>query len=311
MKYVIVTPRSLSKSGHPSLEKIRAAGFDIVYPSPGTQPTEAELLAVIPGAVGYLAGVEPIGSEVFAVADKLRVISRNGTGVDAIDLEAAKAKGIEIRRAEGANARGVAELAFGHLLAAVRCISSSDAALKAGGWNRRKGRELEGKTLGLLGCGKVGKLVARFALAFDMKVIAYDVYPDSKFAPSDRFRFASLEEVISHADFISLHCPPSRDGRPIIGPGEITAMKKGVVIVNTARQSLVDERAMLAALESGQAAAYTIDAFDKEPPDDRTIITRPDVIATPHIGGFTDESIDRATEVAVDNLLDSLLKLLR
>ncbi|HWP68418.1 MAG TPA: NAD(P)-dependent oxidoreductase, partial [Rectinemataceae bacterium] len=256
-------------------------------------------------------GVEPIGSKVFAAAAKLRVISRNGTGVDAIDLEAAKAKGIEIRRAEGANARGVAELAFGHLLSAVRCISPSDAALKTGGWNRRKGRELEGKTLGLLGCGKVGKLVARFALAFDMKIIAYDVYPDSKFAPSDRFRFVPLGEVIAHADFISLHCPPSRDGRPIIGSEEIAAMKKGVVIVNTARQSLVDERAMLAALKSGQAAAYTIDAFDKEPPDDRTIIACPNVIATPHIGGFTDESVDRATEVAVDNLLDSLLKALR
>jgi D-3-phosphoglycerate dehydrogenase len=308
MEYVIVTPRSLSKSGHPLLEKIRAAGFEIKYPSPGSQPTETELLTLIPDAVGYLAGVEPIGARLLGKASKLRVISRNGTGVDAIDLEAAKAMGIEIRRAEGANARGVAELAFGHLLAATRGICSSDASLKAGGWNRMKASELEGKVLGILGCGKIGKLVARFALAFDMKVIAYDLFPDTTFAPSEHFRFASQGEVISGADYISLHCPPSRDGRPIIGPVEIAAMKKGVVVVNTARQSLVDEAAMLAALEIGQVGTYTIDAFDKEPPNDRTIIDCSKVIATPHIGGFTDESVDRSTEVAVDNLLDSLLK---
>lgn len=308
MEYVLVTPRSLSKSGHPSLEKISAAGFDIVYPSPGAQPTEAQILAVIPGAVAYLAGVEPIGAGVLEKATKLRVISRNGTGVDAIDLDAAKARGIEIRRAEGANARGVAELAFGHLLAAVRGISSSDAALKAGGWNRQKGRELEGKTLGLLGCGKIGKLVARFALAFDMKVLAYDLYPDNAFAPPGPFRFASFKEVVAGADFISLHCPPSPNGHPVIGSSEIAAMKKGAIVVNTARQSLVDEAAMLAALESGQIAAYTIDAFDIEPPENRAIIACPKVIATPHIGGFTDESVDRASDVAVDNLLDSLAK---
>jgi len=306
MEYIIVTPRSLSDGGHPLLEKIRKAGFDILFPSPGAQPTEAQLLAAIPGAIGYLAGVERISASVLGQASKLRVISRNGTGVDNIDLAAAKARGIEIRRAEGANARGVAELAFGQLLAALRNLPASDASLKAGGWSRRKGRELEGKTLGIVGCGKIGKLVARFALAFDMDVIAYDLFPDTKFKPSERFRFASLDELVAKADFLSLHCPPAPDGRPVLGAAEIAAMKRGAVVVNTARQGLVDEAAMLAALDKGRIAAYALDAFDKEPPEDRAIIANPNVIATPHIGGFTEESIDRATEVAVDNLLDSL-----
>jgi phosphoglycerate dehydrogenase-like enzyme len=288
------------------LEKIRKAGFDILFPSPGAQPTEAQLLAAIPGAIGYLAGVERISASVLGQASKLRVISRNGTGVDNIDLAAAKARGIEIRRAEGANARGVAELAFGQLLAALRNLPASDASLKAGGWSRRKGRELEGKTLGIVGCGKIGKLVARFALAFDMDVIAYDLFPDTKFKPSERFRFASLDELVAKADFLSLHCPPAPDGKPVLGAAEIAAMKRGAVVVNTARQGLVDEAAMLAALDKGRIAAYALDAFDKEPPEDRAIIANPNVIATPHIGGFTEESIDRATEVAVDNLLDSL-----
>jgi len=306
MEYIIVTPRSLSDGGHPLLEKIRKAGFDILFPSPGAQPTEAQLLAAIPGAIGYLAGVERISALVLGQASKLRVISRNGTGVDNIDLAAAKARGIEIRRAEGANARGVAELAFGQLLAALRNLPASDASLKAGGWSRRKGRELEGKTLGIVGCGKIGKLVARFALAFDMDVIAYDLFPDTKFKPSERFRFASLDELVAKADFLSLHCPPAPDGKPVLGAAEIAAMKRGAVVVNTARQGLVDEAAMLAALDKGRIAAYALDAFEKEPPEDRAIIANPNVIATPHIGGFTEESIDRATEVAVDNLLDSL-----
>lgn len=306
MEYVIVTPRSLSKGGHPLLEKIRAAGYELVFPSPGAQPSEEELSAVIGGAVGYVAGVEKISAALLEKAAVLKVISRNGTGVDNIDLAAAAARGIVVRRAEGANARGVAELAFGHILSACRSISSSDADLKKGGWNREKGFELEGKTLGILGCGKIGKLVARFALAFDMDVLAYDLYPDRNFAPSERFRFATMPEILSASHVLTLHCPPAADGKPVLGAAEIAAMKKGAVVVNTARQGLVDEAAMLGALAGGHVKAYALDAFDREPPDDRRIILDPRITVTPHIGGFTAESIDRATEAAVDNLLDSL-----
>lgn len=306
MEYVVITPRSLSKGDQPLLKNICDAGFDLVFPSPGTQPTEPELLAVISGAVGYLAGVERISAAVLDRASRLKVISRNGTGIDNIDLKAAKAHRIEIRRAEGANARGVAELAFGHILAAARSIPASDADLKAGGWKREKGFELEGKTLGLLGCGKIGKIVAQFALSFGMKVVAYDLYPDPTFKPSEEFRFATKDEIISESDILSLHCPPSPGGLPILGAPEITALRRGAIVINTARQGLVDEQAMMAALDQGLLKAYTIDAFDKEPPEDRRLLANPHVIATPHIGGFTEESIDRVTEVAVNNLLDVL-----
>jgi len=184
-------------------------------------------------------------------------------------------------------------------------MPASDALLKAGGWSRAR----EGSTRqnqGIVGCGKNRQLVARFALAFDMEVIGYDLFPDARFKPSERFRFAPLDELVAKADFLSLHCPPASDGKPILGAAEIAAMKRGAVIVNTARQGLVDEAAILAALDKGQIAAYALDAFDKEPPEDRAIIAGRNVIATPHIGGFTEESIDRATEAAVDNLLESL-----
>jgi phosphoglycerate dehydrogenase-like enzyme len=165
---------------------------------------------------------------------------------------------------------------------------------------------LEGKTLGLVGCGKIGRLVARFALAFDMKVLAYDPYPDTSFAPSPRFAWTTLLELLARADAVSLHCPPSPGGAPVLGAPELALLKKGVVVINTARGSLVDGAAMTAALASGQVAAYTLDAFDQEPPEDWSLAQNKRVVATPHIGGFTDESVDRATEVAIDNLLAAL-----
>jgi phosphoglycerate dehydrogenase-like enzyme len=277
-----------------------------VFPSPGAQPTEAQLEAVIADAVGYIAGVEKIGASLMAKAVKLVAISRNGTGVDNVDLAAAKERGIRVLRAEGANARGVAELAFGHILAAARGLCAADARLKAGEWSREKGFELEGKTLALIGCGRIGRLVARFALAFDMKVLAYDLYPDFSFAPSPAFSWTSLVEALAQADVVSLHCPPAADGRPLLDGASIASLKKGVVVVNTAREGLVDAKVMATALDSGGVRVYAMDAFDKEPPEDWGLVKNPRATASPHIGGFTEESIDRATEVAVDNLLAAL-----
>lgn len=306
MDKVIVTPRSLSSGGHPLLNKLRDAGYELVFPSPGAQPSEAQLLAVIPDAIGYVAGVERIGSRLIEAASRLRAISRNGTGVDNIDLEAASRKGVAIRRAEGANARGVAELAFGLILDSARSISKVDTALKAEQWKREKGFELEGKTLGLIGCGKIGRLVARFALAFDMRVLAHDPFPDPEFDPGPGFAWATFPRALADADVLSLHCPPRKGGRPVLGDEEIAALKKGVVVVNTARQSLVDETAIARALDAGAVRAYAIDAFDKEPPEDYALVKRASVLATSHIGGFTDESVERATAMAIDNLLEAL-----
>ncbi|MEN6318027.1 MAG: phosphoglycerate dehydrogenase [Rectinema sp.] len=306
MENIIVTPRSLSKGNNPLLARIKDAGYNLVFPNPGKQPTEDELVEVIGDAVGYIAGVEPITAAVLEKAEKLKVISRNGTGIDNIDLETARKKNIKIRKADGANARGVAELTIGLILAAVRDIVLSDRSLKSGIWNREKGFELEDKTLGIIGCGKIGQLVSRFALEFGMNVLAYDAYPNPDFHPSGNFRFDALRAVLKNSDIVSLHCPPLPDKRPLIEAAEIATMKHGAIIINTARQSLVDEKALLEALDSGILHCYAIDAFDKEPPDDLSLAKNERVIVTPHIGGFTEESIQRATEAAIDNLLESL-----
>ena len=305
MKTVIVTPRSLSSEGHPALRRIDAAGYAVTFPAPGRRPTEEELIAALDGCVGYLAGVETISRRLIAAAGGLKVISRNGVGVDNIDLEAAAEHGITVARAVGANARGVAELAVGHMLAAARGIPAGDAALKSGTWQRERGIELRGRTLGLIGCGCVGQIVAHLAGALDMRVCAYDPFPRQDFRPGGRFSFNSFDEVIAVSDVISLHCPPRSD-RHVIGAGEIARMKTGVILVNTAREGLVDTPALIDALNAGTIHSYCIDAFESEPPRERTLVSHPRVIATAHIGGFTRESVDLAAETAVDNLLGAL-----
>lgn len=304
MNKILVTPRSISANGHPALAKLQTAGYEVVFCAPGVQPSEQDLLAALPGCVGMLAGVEPITATVLEAAGRLKAISRNGVGVNSIDLDAAARRNIKILNTPGANARGVAELTWGLLLAMVRAIPFGDAAFKAQTWKRKKGIELADKTLGLIGCGSIGKLVAGYGLAFGMKVLAFDPYKDESFKPSEAFGYvASINDLLTQSDVISLHCPPAKDGTLLIDAPALAAMKKGVYLVNTARTELLDEKAVCDALDSEQIAALGLDVFSPEPPDDWTLASHPRVVATAHVGGFTHESVDRAVEMAVDNLL--------
>ena len=306
MSKVLVTPRSITSGGHPAMDRLAAAGLEVVFCTPGKQPDEEELLRLLPDCVGYLAGVEKVSTAALEAAKRLKVISRNGTGVDGIDLAAAERLGIAVCRAEGANAQGVAELTFALILSLARSIPFSDAGIKAGRWERRKGLELRGKTLGLIGCGKIGRLVAGMTIGIGMDVVAFDVVVDRSYSPSDRFRFAPLAEVLAVSDAISLHCPPSPDGKPIVDAAALKGIKRGAYLVNTARASLVDAHAVAAALETGQLAGVATDVFETEPPRDNPLVDNDRVIATPHIGAFTHESVNRAVDVAVDNLLKQL-----
>ena len=299
---ILITPRSLTKSGHPALKRIEAAGYEIVFSAAGRQPSEAELLQLVPGCVGWLAGVEPISARVLEAATDLKAISRNGTGVDAIDLDAAQRLGIVVLRADGANAAGVAELTLGLILALARAIPISDAKLKQGIWERVEGFEIHGKTLGLVGCGQIGHRVAQMALQLGLKVLAYDPIPSQQ----EGVQRVTLNEVFSAADIISLHCPPLPDRKPLIDGAALQHMKRGVYLVNSARAELLDDAAVLDALQSGQLAGLALDAYRAEPPGKTALLAHPRVIATPHIGAYTRESVTRAVEAAVDNLLEHL-----
>ena len=304
---ILITPRSLTRYPDPALRRLEEAGFELVFSKPGETPSETELLDLLPGCVGWIAGVEPVSATVLqAASGSLRVISRNGTGVDNLPLETAASLGIEVRRADGANARGVAELAIALILASLRHIPAQSARLKRGDWHRRVGAEIGGRVVGIVGCGAVGQLVARAALGLGARVIGFDPLPNPMFQPDGPFRWSALDELLDEATVVSLHCPPLPDGTPLLSVERLARMQRGVHIVNTARAGLVDEAALLAALNADQIGGYATDVFATEPPDISPLLSHERVIATPHIGGFTSESVSNATVAAVDNLVRAL-----
>lgn len=307
MKCILITPRALTREGDPALELLRTAGYELVFAPAGETPSEETLLRLVPGCVGWLAGVEPVSERVLRHATDLRAISRNGTGVDNLPLVAARQAGVRVLRAEGANARGVAELTIALALAALRHLPETSAALKGGRWHRRGGLEIEDRGFVLIGCGAVGRIVVRLALGLGARAAAFDPFPDLAFAPGVNFSWlSSLEEALAAADVLSLHCPPPPDGRPLLDQGQFEHLKPGACLVNTARAGLVDEAAALRALEDGRLRCYATDVFTTEPPAPSALLAHERVIATPHLGGFTQESISRATLAAVENLLTAL-----
>ncbi len=304
MKKVYITPRSITQNGHPSLKKLKRAGFTLVYGPPGQQPSEEEQLKVLPECVAYLAGIEPIRANVLKAAKNLKIISRNGVGIDNIDLKAAERLGIKVKIATAVNSQGVAELAIALIYSSVRSITNCNTHMKNGEWIRKKGIELEGKTLGIIGCGNIGKRVIKMAIGIGFKVIGYDLYPDKFFNPNNSFKYTDLNGIFENSDIISLHRPPGK--KPLINKDLIMKMKNGVIIINTARASLVNEAALLEALNEGKIAKYATDVYNKEPPGLNELIIHEKTICTPHIGGYTIESIDRAAEMAVDNIIKDL-----
>jgi D-3-phosphoglycerate dehydrogenase len=195
----------------------------------------------------------------------------------------------------------VAELAVGLILAAFRQLPWSDARLKAGAWQRRPGLELAGRTLGVVGLGQIGRRVALTGAALGMRVVGHDAMPDATWSPPTGFGWRPLDDLLAESDVVTLHAPPA--AQPLVDAPALARMRRGNVLVNTARAELVDDGAVLDALDSGRLAAYAVDAFATEPPTDLGLVRHDQVIATPHIGGFTRESIERATEEAVSAIL--------
>ena len=302
---ILITPRSLTAHPHPALSHLETHGFEIVLGPTGKQPDEAALLSLIPDCIGWIAGVEPVSEAVIAAATTLRALARNGVGIDNLPLEHLRARGIPVFTADGANAAGVAELALTLIFSALRHVPSVDAGIKAGFWPRRRGRELRNATVGVIGCGAIGRDVAKLTAALGARVIGYDPMRPNFESPA-AFRWAELRELLAEADIVTLHCPPPAGGKPLIDAAALASMRHGAVLVNTARAGLVDEAAVLAAIETGQLDTYATDVFAEEPPRSLALGGHPHVIATSHIGAFTEESVDRATIIAVRNLLAAL-----
>lgn len=233
-----------------------------------------------------------VTAELLGKAKRLVVIGRAGVGVDNIDLDAATRKGVLVMNTPGGNAISVAEHTMTMLLAMAHPVTQADASMKSGKWDKKKftGSELRDKTLGLIGLGTIGTEVARLAQAHKMRVIAFDPYVSTVLATEQNIRLVPIEELLKTSDFISLHCSLTPETRHLINAKSLGLMKKGVRMANCARGELVDEGALLAALESGRVTAAGLDVFEAEPPTDPRLVQHPSVIATPHIAGSTEEA---------------------
>ena len=236
-----------------------------------------------------------VTKEVIEAGKNLKVIARGGVGLDNIDVEFAKTRNLTVLNTPGASAISVAELAIGHMFAVSRFLNVSKMDMIAGKWPKKeysKGIELSGKTLGVMGFGNIGKEIARRALGLSMNVLAYD----PPFTMMDFVvRITTREKLLEASDFITLHIPADKKNGPAIGKKEFDMMKRGVVLINCARGGVVDEVALLAALESGKVAGAALDVFINEPPTDaqKALIAHPRVSVSPHIGGSTIEGQER------------------
>jgi D-3-phosphoglycerate dehydrogenase len=271
---------------------------------------KADLIKII-GAYDGLAvrSATKADKDVIAAATELKVIGRAGIGVDNIDVAAATARGIVVMNTPFGNSITTAEHAIALLFAAARQIAAADVSTQAGKWekNRFMGIELHAKTLGLIGCGNIGALVAERALALKMKVIAYDPFLSAERAVKLGVEKSDLDELLSRADAISLHTPLTDKTKNILSAEALAKTKRGVIIVNAARGGLVDERALRAALESGQVAAAGFDVFITEPAKDSVLFGAPNFVATPHLGASTNEAQENVAVQVAEQISDYLL----
>jgi len=275
------------------------------------KPSQEELKELIKDYDGLLIRSEvKVTSDIIDVAGKLKFIGRAGTGVDNVDKEAATKKGIIVANVPGGNTISAAEHTIGLMLSLARHIPESYKSLKSRKWDRKNfvGTELFGKTLGLIGLGRIGSEVAKRLNAFGMKVIAYDPFANQEAAKNNNIELKSIDEVFVQADYISIHSPLNDSTRGMINADAIKKMKDGVRIINCARGSIVNEKDLSDAIKSGKVAGAAIDVFAKEPPEDWTLIDTDKVVVTPHLAASTDEAQVRIAKEIGEVLVDFFTK---
>lgn len=295
---IVVTGADLAPQ---ALELLR--DFDVVYA--GKTPQEADLVALCKqqDPVAIIVRYGKVGAAVMDAAPSLRVISKHGSGTDTIDKDAAKARGIEVRAAVGANAAAVAEQALALLLACAKSVVQLNTRMHAGHWDKatHKSVELHGRTIGLVGLGAIGLRFAKMCDAMGMQVLGFDPY--AKDHPS-YIRPVDLATLWRESDAVSLHCPLTADNRAMVNAETLAACKRGVMLVNTARGGLIDEAALLQAVRSGQVAAAGLDSFAVEPMTaPHPFHGEPNIVLSPHIGGVTGDAYVNMGVGAARNVL--------
>ncbi len=301
MKVAVTTSTFAQYSPEP-LELLRAAGYEVVLNPHGRALTEDEAVEVLRGCVGVVAGTEPLTAGVMAALPELRAISRCGTGMDSVDKEAAAARGIAVRNTPDAPTRAVVELTVGFALDLVRGISRMDRDIRAGVWKKRMGNLIHGKTVGIIGYGRIGRAVGAAFAALGCPAVFFDPFVTDVPAGTERLELAALLE---RADIVTLHCAKPKDGAAVLDAAALGRMKPGALVINAARGGLVDEEALCALLESGKLGGAALDVFGREPYDG-PLARLENTVLTPHIGSYALEARVNMEVEAARNLLEAL-----
>ena len=284
---------------------LKKHGYEVLNNPYGRKLTEDEVIELASDCVGIVAGVEPLTARVIDACTQLRCISRVGVGMDSVDLEYAKEKGITVVNTPAGPTRAVAELAVGVTLSLLRKIPHADADLKKRIWKKQTGNLLLGKTIGLLGLGRIGRTTAELFRGLGNLVIGFDIFPQKDWAEKYNVELMSKEEVISKCDILSIHVPANEGSMPVIGKSEIDSMKDGSFLINLSRGGIVDENALYNALVDGKLTGAAIDVFSEEPYDG-PFCDLENVVLTPHLGSYAKEGKLKMEIDAVKNLINVL-----
>jgi len=284
-------------------EIFERAGFEVRFPEPGGGVlSEQELLDNLQGVDAAMASMEPWTARVLERIDRLRVISRFGVGYDSVDVPAASRRDVVVAITPDCNHEAVAEHTMALLLGAAKRLLPGHQIVERGEFRRQPTLPVRGRTLGLVGAGKIGREVARRGAAFGMQILF-----STRQTPGgqlDRFTVVPLDELLARSDFVSLHLPLNEATRHLFDAATIERMKPGAILINTARGGIVDEAALADALHSGHLAAAAVDVFQKEPPGDSPLLTAPNVLFSPHLGGADQASFDCMARTAIETIVD-------
>jgi len=305
MPRVLIMPAALFGVTGPHVEMLHKTGFEVHYPDRGDLTGEKETILALCGAAATIAGGEPYNQRVVSSLPDLRVISRWGVGVDRIDLDAVTRRGVAVTITPASNHEAVAEHALALLLALSRSIVRQNREVRQGVWNKAPLLPLRGRTLGLIGLGRIGRSVALRAAQFRMRLLAYDSAPDLAFAGTSGIELVDLDTLLAEADYVSLHLPLTPSSIGLINRETLSRMKPGSFLLNTSRGGLVVEADLVSALESGHLAGAGLDVFRQEPPPiENPLFQLENVVVTAHMAGVDiQSSIDMAVKAA-QNIID-------
>lgn len=303
---ILVTPRSFGKNMPELFEMLEQAGYEVKRNTTGAILSHEQMREMLADCVGVIIGVDPLDAEILACAPHLRAVAKYGVGVDNIDLDYCQSHSIRVSRTVGANSEAVADYALALMLAVARSVVQIDGKCRKLNWGKITTRDVSHATLGLFGLGAIGRLVAKRARGFDMKIMAYDPYWPEEFARQNSIERAEPQEIFQNADFISLHLPLTPETEGFVGRKELAMMKKDAVLINTARGGLVDEKALLEALKEKQIYGAGLDAFAHEPPEDNDWFALDNVVLGSHCAASTRGATENMGRMATENLLKDL-----